>query len=841
MDGGGDVVCKGWLRKLPSEKKMRLYASKRCWFILRSGRMGGNPDVLEYYKNDQSKKPLRIIDLNFCEQVDAGLTLTFRKKELKDSFVFDIKTRERTFYLVAETEEDMNKWVHSICQICGFRRAENSTDSLRNTASASHGPPSHGPRSAEAKLSSTNQHLLPEEISLAPLRSSQPTLFMIEPPMSNYAQPPFSTSAPQDHVNFQQCISWRAENARSASFSQGTRASFLMGSGTAVQKLTQDNGQYYINWVSGPVPGFYNLSKPSRHNTEFRDSTCDLSQSLTSHGHTKGSLTGSEINNEDVYTFKMTRNTLCQEFGNLLVDNMDVPATPLSAYQIPRTFMLHKNHNAMAVAAPGDSVIEAPPRPPKPSQAEIPQRGSLQQRPLVGENSRAASTAATISRLNTHPMVDNNQLYRASSCESYKYPQHGGESAARPAESMSYGVSSSMPGKMLIGQSDSTNSEGNYMPMKRVFSTLLAMHQAGDSSQSVFVPMSSGTHHFDPLGYQMTALPVHRGPSQGNEIQPPPVNRNLRPDWKTKPIPLGLRNNTVIDDLPFKSPVTKSWDRAIHTFNSSSSQYYRSISTQSITSMDLRDGEENYISMQNLLSASNIPKGTNIPAPEKCAGSVNYLTLDFQPGSPSSHHKPSTSSITSDEKVDYVQVDKEKTQALQTTMQEWAVMQQSLKPAKSTKPSSPCAEMRGVQRFSSSCSMPPLPAPGNRDEDGKEAYNSGCETESSMHFPNTICSQGRGWADSALAGCSSSSGHSPRTPPSAPRRWRQVVGLGSAPSQRQMEQQRDGNGSCIQDLALPHGAQVEGEAQQRVDEDIDGKAMIMLQLGNMIQDMGLKL
>lgn len=91
--------------------------------------MSGDPDVLEYYKNEHSKKPLRIINLNFCEQVDAGLT--FNKKELQDSFVFDIKTSERTFYLVAETEADMNKWVQSICQICGFNQAEESTGMLR--------------------------------------------------------------------------------------------------------------------------------------------------------------------------------------------------------------------------------------------------------------------------------------------------------------------------------------------------------------------------------------------------------------------------------------------------------------------------------------------------------------------------------------------------------------------------------------------------------------------------------------------------------------------------------------------------------------------------------------
>ncbi|XP_060016106.1 GRB2-associated-binding protein 2 isoform X1 [Lagenorhynchus albirostris] len=679
MSGGGDVVCTGWLRKSPPEKKLRRYAWKKRWFILRSGRMSGDPDVLEYYKNDHSKKPLRIINLNFCEQVDAGLT--FNKKELQDSFVFDIKTSERTFYLVAETEEDMNKWVQSICQICGFNQAEESTDSLRNISSAS-----HGPRSSPAELSSSNQHLLRERKSSAPSHSSQPTLFTFEPSVLNHVQPALSTSAPQEYLYLHQCISRRAENARSASFSQGTRASFLMRSDTAVQKLAQGNG-HCVNGVGGQVHGFYSLPKPSRHNTEFRDSTYDLPRSLASHGHTKGSLTGSETDHEDVYTFKTPSNTLCREFGDLLVDNMDVPATPLSAYQIPRTFTLDRNHNTMAVATPGDSAAAPPPRPPKPSQAETPRWGSPQQRPPVGDSSRSASAAATIPRRNTLPAMDNSRLHRgqSSSCESYDYPQRGGDNAGRSTESVSDAVSAFLPGKTVVGRSDSTNSEDNYVPMNPGSSTLLALERAGDNSQSVYIPMSPGPHHFDPLGYPTSALPVHRGSSRASEIQPPPVNRNLKPDRKAKPTPLDLRNNTVIDELPFKSPITKSWSRAIHSFNPGSTQYCRPISTQSITSTDSGDSEENYVPMQNPVSASPIPSGTNSPAPKKSTGSVDYLALDFQPSSPSPHRKPSTSSVTSDEKVDYVQVDKEKTQALQSTMQEWTDVRQSSEPSKGPK------------------------------------------------------------------------------------------------------------------------------------------------------------
>lgn len=193
-------------------------------------------------------------------------------------------------------------------------------------------------------------------------------------------------------------------SARSASFSQGTRQK----SDTAMQKLAQGNG-HCVNGVSGQVHGFYSLPKPSRHNAEFRDSAYDLPRSLAAHGRTKGSLTGSETDNEDVYTFKTPSNTLCREFGDLLVDNMDVPSTPLSAYQIPRTFTLDRNHNAMTVASHGDSAIAPPPRPPKPSQAETPRWGSPQQRPPISEN---RSVAATIPRRNTLPAMDNSRLHR---------------------------------------------------------------------------------------------------------------------------------------------------------------------------------------------------------------------------------------------------------------------------------------------------------------------------------------------------------------------------------------------------------------------------------------------
>lgn len=85
--------------------------------------MSGNPDVLEYYQSKNSKKPIRTIDLKECEveMLNGQLRIkpTFNGKHL-----FVVKTSSRIFYLVANTEEEMNSWISSISQICQFGNLE---------------------------------------------------------------------------------------------------------------------------------------------------------------------------------------------------------------------------------------------------------------------------------------------------------------------------------------------------------------------------------------------------------------------------------------------------------------------------------------------------------------------------------------------------------------------------------------------------------------------------------------------------------------------------------------------------------------------------------------------
>ncbi|MBZ3881739.1 GRB2-associated-binding protein 2, partial [Sciurus carolinensis] len=136
------------------------------WFILWSSQCSGDPGVLEYYRHAQSKKPLWIISLDLCEQVQANVT--FHKKGLLCGFMFNIKTNKHTFYLVAETKDDMYKWVQSICQICRFQQEVESTAELTR---------------------SWQQHLQEQRYSTLP-HPSQPTLLTGYPLSGKKHSPP---------------------------------------------------------------------------------------------------------------------------------------------------------------------------------------------------------------------------------------------------------------------------------------------------------------------------------------------------------------------------------------------------------------------------------------------------------------------------------------------------------------------------------------------------------------------------------------------------------------------------------------------------------------------------
>ncbi|PWA28055.1 hypothetical protein CCH79_00012092, partial [Gambusia affinis] len=543
------------------------------------------------------------------------------------------------------------------------------------------------PRSVGADVTGSMAPVSGERKSSAPVHSSQPVLFTFDVPVRHSHHGSLSNSAPQDYLLLHQCMSRKTESARSASFSQSTRSNTFLGSDSPVQKFSYGFSNC-LNGTGAQLHGFYSLPKPGKHQLSVHDDSSQeacyvLPRGYSSEAPPHSSLGDPDFENEEVYTFKTPCNTLATMHSNeRSPDNYDFPTTPGSFYQIPRTF--DKNHNSLTPSS-SESSCAPPPRPPKPTQGSEGNWGS----PLSAgsQNGEMTSAVSALPRRNTLPAVENIRLHRGSSFEINNHHRlfHFNNSG-QSVESVNDGFSSYLRSQTPLTRSDSGNSDDNYVPMNPGSSPLSAAQ--ADSPKNVYIPMSPGPHHFDFPGFSAT-LPARKAssaslchrPGRLSDVTPPPINRNLKPNRKPKPTPLDLRNNGIIDELPYKSPVTMSWTRPMHEMNSS--HHCRPISTQSITSTDSGDSEENYVAM-NPASTSPAMSGTSSPAPRK-SGNVDYLALDFQPGSPSPHRKPSTSSVTSDEKVDYVQVDKEKTQALQNTMQEWTDVRQSAEPVKGVK------------------------------------------------------------------------------------------------------------------------------------------------------------
>lgn len=147
-----NIVFEGWLTKSPPNRRIwRTVSStlawhftfvdrrwRRRWFALRqSGELPGQY-FLDYYADRNCRRLKGTINLDLCEQVDAGLHMERHGQaplnpNLRGS-VFTIQTQRRTYHLEADCEADMEKWVDAICRVCGLR----ATDDVPPTLVARH-------------------------------------------------------------------------------------------------------------------------------------------------------------------------------------------------------------------------------------------------------------------------------------------------------------------------------------------------------------------------------------------------------------------------------------------------------------------------------------------------------------------------------------------------------------------------------------------------------------------------------------------------------------------------------------------------------------------------------
>ncbi|XP_056345655.1 GRB2-associated-binding protein 1 isoform X5 [Oenanthe melanoleuca] len=656
---GGEVVCSGWLRKSPPEKKLKRYAWKRRWFVLRSGRLTGDPDVLEYYKNDHAKKPIRIIDLNLCQQVDAGLT--FNKKEFENSYIFDINTIDRVFYLVADSEEEMNKWVRCICDICGF----NPTDE-----DAVKPPVSSLQPSAELPLPISTSPPVQAESSLP-----SPYRLINVPPL----EPSSGQEDPQDYLLLINCQSKKPEPMRShADSAKSSSSETDCNDNLPCHKNPAPSGSKHA--VNGffPQQGAYD-SPPSRSALPLADSSLyNLPRSYSQDVLPKAaSPAGTDAEGEQHVFSAPSATSLDAQMRHISI-SYDIPPTPGGTYQIPRTFP--------EGTLPQTSKLETipdipPPRPPKPHQAA--DRSPVES---CGVGRTASDTDS-----------------------SYCIPAAG----APPSRSNTISTGDLSLFRKEISSQDCYDIPRTF-PNDRS-NSLEGFHNHFHSSsftepiqETNYVPMIPGTFDFPLFGKQVPP-PAHMGfrsspktPPRRSvpaaECEPPPVDRNLKPDRKAKPAPLEIKPLPEWEELqaPVRSPITRSFARDSSRFPVSP----RPDSVHSTTSSsDSHDSEENYVSMNpnqstedpNLFGSNSLDGGSSPMVKPKGDKQVEYLDLDLDSGKSTPPRKKKSSgsgSSVADERVDYVVVDQQKTLALKSTREAWTDGRQSTEsetPTKSVK------------------------------------------------------------------------------------------------------------------------------------------------------------
>ncbi|XP_065335410.1 GRB2-associated-binding protein 2 [Cloeon dipterum] len=123
-----EIVHEGWLTKSPPTQRLWRAVSRwrRRWFVLRQGDLPAQY-WLEYYTDKKCLKLKGRIDLDQCEQVDAGIESPAHLRVKCRENLFDLKTPRRTYYLAADSKVEMDKWVECVCRVCGLRAEMDAT------------------------------------------------------------------------------------------------------------------------------------------------------------------------------------------------------------------------------------------------------------------------------------------------------------------------------------------------------------------------------------------------------------------------------------------------------------------------------------------------------------------------------------------------------------------------------------------------------------------------------------------------------------------------------------------------------------------------------------------
>ncbi|XP_029304845.1 GRB2-associated-binding protein 3 isoform X5 [Cottoperca gobio] len=554
----GDVVCTGWLIKSPPEKKLKRFAWRKRWFVLRRGRMSGNPDVLEYFQSKNSKKPIRSIDLKECEVEMLNGQLRI-KRDFHGKHLFVVKTSFRVFYLVAKTEEEMNSWISSISQICQF-------GSLEDAESSEEGFP-HTPTSLHPSPDSSDR------VSV----SSQP-----------------DSSHPLDYLFLSQCETGSISTSRHDSFSNSEIS--------LEQKSSDDAFKDVV-----PSPLYTNSSSSS---------IFQASPSLFLHGR----LTNPPF--------------------SAPCTSMALPSSSSSPLRHCATsvFRFDKLYSSASFEATIDRQTP-PPLPPK--------SNNLSEQ-LSDEGAHRLRTESALHFSNPAALC-----VRRTSLSSLDHFRIDADSRSMRSRRQSLNLPRLNTTRFQSFQDES------YVPMASPSPTVATTECDG------YIPMSPSTFSFLNKNCNVESSTTHDTlMCQPGDYAPPPIHRHLKPRLRrARPPPLDLRGLSTITECPTHLPLSRAL-------------------TESCFS-------ENCLPLERRLENGENPRDedTNCTAvesrPHFCLSydgvrrsNLDYLSLDFNSASPSPVQKQKPL-LCDEHRVDYVQVDEKKTQALQNTKMEWTDVRQS--------------------------------------------------------------------------------------------------------------------------------------------------------------------
>ncbi|XP_008936886.1 PREDICTED: GRB2-associated-binding protein 1 isoform X2 [Merops nubicus] len=587
----------------------------------------------------------------------------------------------------------MNKWVRCICDICGF----NPTDE-----DAVKPPVSSLQPSAELPL---------------PINTSPPSMqaeSSLPPPYQLINIPPLESSSgqedPQDYLLLINCQSKKPEPMRSHADSAKSSSSETDCNDNVPSHKTPapSASKHAVNGFF-QQQGVYD-SPPSRSGLTPADcSLYNLPRSYSQDVLPKAaSPSGTDAEGEQHVFNTPSTSSLDTQMRHISI-SYDIPPTPGGTYQIPRTFP----EGTLSQTSKLETIPDVPPpRPPKPQQAA--DRSPVE---TCGISRTASDTDSSYciptagvppSRSNTISTVDLNIFRKEiSSQDCYDIPRTFLNDRSNSLEGFhNHFKNRSM---LTVGSVSSEELDENYVPMNP--NSPPRQHSSSFTEpiqETNYVPMTPGTFDFPLFGKQVPP-PAHMGfrsspktPPRRSvpvaECEPPPVDRNLKPDRKAKPAPLEIKPLPEWEELqaPVRSPITRSFARDSSRFPMSP----RPDSVHSTTSSsDSHDSEENYVSMNpnqstedpNLFGSNSLDGGSSPMVKPKGDKQVEYLDLDLDSGKSTPPRKKKSSgsgSSVADERVDYVVVDQQKTLALKSTREAWTDGRQSTEsetPTKSVK------------------------------------------------------------------------------------------------------------------------------------------------------------